>query len=586
MRFACKLAVLVVLLSLVDVWAAPAAVAALAAPKSAAVAAPPAAPPLPPPPATGPAPRGVLAVPVGPSAEPAAPVPAAKPPEAAPAAAAAASFDELKTLFKDAPLVVQFGLDSFESNPDVKALVWQINGSLQQILKGQIASGPLTIHVESVVRATRLDRADVKNKVFVAFLKPLAENTDRRFQLVGSLIYLADSKEAEVIRQLAQAEPPKGAGGKGLELTVRPVAKNFVGGSPKAIEVRLTNNGADTAQYKVEPVSEREGKLYLTGQGTLRVRDATGRPVPDKGNIIVGTPPPQPAPAVLLPRGSFAQVIDLARYYDLPDGRYMVTLGLSTPDGLSSITNGGSFVVGALPAEVTPPPVKVEPRPAPVVDPDFDPIGEPPLPAVTVIRRPPAPTIPDPAAYKPAKSYKGLQALLKPTKAKYALGEEVHLEIRLINEGPRTLAVDGRLERTLTISVQSVGDSPAPLQMQKVIPWPADSQDMPPERALLRDGAFWGRIININTLFGKGAQNVPKATAEEIASTKGLAYERFGEYQYGFSKPGIYTVTAVYKVDPSKISETPPGAPKRDEWWVGDVTSNPITIQILEPGQK
>jgi hypothetical protein len=109
---------------------------------------------------------------------------------------------------------------------------------------------------------------------------------------------------------------------------------------------------------------------------------------------------------------------------------------------------------------------------------------------------------------------------------------------------------------------------------------------MPEERAYLREGAFWGRTINLNSLWGKNADEGRKPTPEEIASGKGLPYERFGEFQFGFPKPGIYNVTAKYVVGKSAISDTPPGAQPNKEWWVGDIQTNVITIQILEPGER
>jgi hypothetical protein len=78
----------------------------------------------------------------------------------------------------------------------------------------------------------------------------------------------------------------------------------------------------------------------------------------------------------------------------------------------------------------------------------------------------PAANLTDPAKCMPGKPDKGLVALLRPSKSKFALGEPVEVELRLIklgNQGPPNLAIDTRLERTLTFHVAEVGDSPPPL---------------------------------------------------------------------------------------------------------------------------
>jgi hypothetical protein len=141
------------------------------------------------------------------------------------------------------------------------------------------------------------------------------------------------------------------------------------------------------------------------------------------------------------------------------------------------------------------------------------------------------------------------------------------------------------------IQVQPVGDSPQPLVVRQVIPWPADPGPLPDERAFLREGAFWGRTINLNMLFGRTLDDLPTPTPEEIAVGRALSYERFGKNLFGFPKPGVYTVTATYTVTraakpaaPAEGEKTPAKDPSKD-WWVGDLQTNSITIQVGETGK-
>jgi hypothetical protein len=120
--------------------------------------------------------------------------------------------------------------------------------------------------------------------------------------------------------------------------------------------------------------------------------------------------------------------------------------------------------------------------------------------------------------------------------------------------------------------------------VRQVIAWPTDGAAMPEERACLREGAFWGRTINLNMLFGKSLDDMPPPTPEEVAAGKTLSYERFGKNLFGFPKPGIYTVTATYQVTRQHPAGGP-GDPAKEppkEWWVGDIQTNAVTIQVGE----
>jgi hypothetical protein len=83
-------------------------------------------------------------------------------------------------------------------------------------------------------------------------------------------------------------------------------------------------------------------------------------------------------------------------------------------------------------------------------------------------------------------------------------------------------------------------------------------------------------------LYGQSLDALPAPTPEEISAGKNLSYERFGRNLFGFAKPGVYRVTAAYRVARPKEGEGAPGAGPT-AWWTGELETNPITIQILSP---
>lgn len=529
------------------------------------------------------------------------PPPPALPPAEAPAPVgprAPVGIEDLKALYKEADFIVQFQVETVQAKTDINPrLTWEVRGPVLDVIKGSLLPGQMAVHVDSVIRVFDMPRSEMEGQQFLAAVKPLGDAAQRRFQLVGPYAFLTNSGEAQALRQLAASDIEKGSGDTTLELVVRPLQPVYPVTGPKMIEVRLTNTGAESATYLQAPICEKEGRLYLTGQGMIRVRDLSGRIVPDKGALALGqVPPPPPTPSLILPKASFVETIDLARYFELSEGRYTLVLALATPDGRGRIaSNGFSFQVGAVNLPEVPKTPAAAPTgiPAPVGPAAPAPpsaaelaAAEPPLPTV---RRPAAPAveIPDPAKYQPGKSTAGVAGLLRPSKAKFAINEPVDLEFRLINQGPRTVAVDARLERTLTIQVQAVGDSPKPDVVRQVIGWPADGAAMPEERAYLREGAFWGRTINLNMLFGKSLDELAAPTPEEVAAGKTPSYERFGKILFGFPKPGIYTITATYQVmrQHPAAGASDPAKEWPKEWWIGDIQTNAITIQIGELGK-
>jgi len=511
------------------------------------------------------------------AAAPAAPEAVPPIPESA-GPAASHPADELEQAYKQAPLLVEFQVETVQANPTVDPrLVWEASGPLLDVLHGRLLPGRISVHVDSVVRVFDMPRSEAEGKPFVVPLKPLGEALKRRFQVVGRRAYAADGPEADRLRELAESDVETGEGGRGLTLTVKPIQPVFPVEGPKVLEVRLTNDGEDSATYVQAPITERAGTLYLPGKGRLHIRTMSGDPVPDKGNVVTGmVPPGRPEPALILPRASFKETIDLDAYYTLPAGRYTFSMFLATPDGRGRVaSNGFSFQVGAVnlpePSE-TPPTVGASDTRAGTGQ--GGPSARPPTQA--------AEDLPDPHSYAPGETAFGLAGLLRPTKAVYTLGEPVTVELRLINMGPRTVAVDPRLERTLTIRVEAVGDSPQPLMIRQVIPWPDDETVPPNERAYLRESAFWGRTINLNTLYGRKLEAIEAPTPDEIAQGKSLKYERFGRNLFGFKEPGTYKVSATYAVghgkNPGDSQTQDPGK----VWWTGDIQTNTITIRIVE----
>ena len=491
-----------------------------------------------------------------------------------PAARAPLSVDDLKVVYESASDIVQFQIESVQANPTAAPrLVWEVRGPILETFKGRLLPGTISVHVESVVRSFDLPRAELVGRQFIVAIKPLSEQADRRFQLVGNYGFEAASAEATALRELAEAEAQRGSGGENLRLSVRPLEQVFQVEGPKTVEIRLTNEGSDSAMYLQAPLAKRDGQLYLTGQGAIRIRDLSGRIVPDKGKIVTGqVPPPPPTPALILPKASFVETFVLAKYYDLSAGRYTLVVMLATPTGNARIpSNGLSFQVGAVNLP------EVPPTPEPIGFPAAE-AGTTPAPAAAKERV----DLPDPSSYKPGEAVSGLAGLLRPAKSHYALGEPIEVEFRLINQGPRSLAVDARLERALTVTVTPVGNSAEPLFIRQIIPWADDGNTVPEARAFLREGAFWGQTINLNVLFGKSLDAFPAPTPEEISAGKNLSYERFGRNLFGFAKAGVYRLTATYRVARSRAAEAAAGAGPPSIWWTGDLETNAIVIQILE----
>jgi len=475
--------------------------------------------------------------------------------------------EQLKGLYDSAPLVVQIEIESVQGTMVHPRLTYEAAGRVVEALKGTLAPGKISVHVESPIRAFDLPASDLAGRQYVAAVAPLKGAGDRHFELVGGAAFAADGPEAEALRKMAgtSASPAPPPPVQQLTLRVEPKQPVFLPEGPKVVEVRLTNSGPESAAYVNAPVIERDGKLYLPGAGALWIRDAAGRLAQDKGNVQVGASPPPPAkPALILPGASFTETIDLAKFYALPPGRYTLFMALEAPDGRGRVpSNGLSIQIGAVNLPEPPPPVS-----------PLTPAGE----AVSAAK------LPASDQYKPGQPRAGLAALLRPLKTTYEVGEPVELEFRLINTSPRSMAVDVRMERTLTFEATPVGDSPPPRSLRNTILWPLDGPGLPEARAYLGQDAFWGRVININWYYDKQEQDLPRR--QEIEGGKNFAYERFGQMLFDFQKAGVYRIRATYRVSrptPPKPAEGEAVAAPDLDWWVGDLDSNPVLIRIVEP---
>jgi len=480
------------------------------------------------------------------------------------------SFEDLKAIYDGTDLIIQFQVEAVQARTQVsQALPWEVEATLVGVLRGTLTPGKINVHVESIVRNFDLQRAELVGKQFVAAVRPMSDATPRRFQLVGGRAFLADSPEAEVFRQLADADATRGSGGNDLKLEVKPLTPVFPVDGAKQIEVLLTNLGKDSATYLQQPLGERDGKLYFTGEGRIRILDASGRALAPKDTLVAGqVPPGQPTPALILPQANFKEIVDLDKYFTLSAGRYTLVVYLAPPSGRGRIvSNGLTFQVGAVNLPDTSPPPAEPTPPTPAV---------PEGPAVAT------PTIPDPATYEPGQTVSGLAGLLRPAQTKYNVGDPVRVEFRLVNRSPRSMAIDTRLERTLTFQVRPLANSPELSTVRQVIIWPADGTERPEQRAYLREGSFWGQTLNLNA--PKSSDDTPAATPKEVATEKDFPYERFGQTLFVFSKAGFYEVTATYKVPRPAPSEA--GAAPPTDWWFGELTTNSIIIQIVDPSAQ
>ena len=128
--------------------------------------------------------------------------------------APATGIEDLKTLYKQAPLVVEFQVETVQANPTVNPrLVWEARGPILEVIHGHMLPGSISVHVDSIVRVFGTPRAEVAGRRFVAPLKPLGDAASRRFQIVGRTAFPSKGREADALRQLALTRLETGPSG-------------------------------------------------------------------------------------------------------------------------------------------------------------------------------------------------------------------------------------------------------------------------------------------------------------------------------------------------------------------------------------
>jgi hypothetical protein len=91
--------------------------------------------------------------------------------------------------------------------------------------------------------------------------------------------------------------------------------------------------------------------------------------------------------------------------------------------------------------------------------------------------------------------------------------------------------------------------------------------------------------MDLNTLYGKTREELIALNRDTSALGKDGSYEQTGATVYGFPAPGIYTITATYSVVRPRSADGKAPAELPKDWWIGDLQTNPITIQIGDPGK-
>lgn len=262
-------------------------------------------------------------------------------------------------------------------------------------------------------------------------------------------------------------------------------------------------------------------------------------------------------PAVINPEGSFRIDIDLAEHFDFPKpGIYGLNVGVTTPNG--------EVLRSTVPLQLTDGSAPANERPRP----GQRPTGE--LAADLAV--------PSPEVYVPGQPVNGINMLLRPVKSEYEVGEPIKVELRLTNvdERKQSMNIDIRLERTLMVHVKEQGDSPVVRPFIQRITWndkPTDGAALP--YAMLRPDSFWGKTININSLYGVDTTELLVSSVDPTKLLDSqLNYERLGMTLFSFDKPGVYRVDATYFVQPR---------PGDLRVWAGKLTSNHVFIRV-KPG--
>lgn len=452
--------------------------------------------------------------------------------------------------------------------------VWETSFEVVEVLKGEYGETKFTLELKSVLSDLNTSRTAMVGKEFV--LPLVASGGAGRFRLVGDAGFASDTDEARKLVELAggKVEATTGPGtgtsevrpagvpaavSSPLRLRLEAVKPPYEVGKPALMRVTIENTSADLVAYAQAPFEVREGRLYLPGGGALVVTDShRGLAVSTKENVHLKTDPPPPAtPVSLIGAGRYEKEIDLAEFFDLSQpGVYLITMSVATPDGKEVILSNtaGLQMVGSLtPAVKTP-------------------VASPQNPEDSMV-------IPAPEAYRPGEITNGLAGWLRPSKAQFEVGEPILLELRLTNMGDRAFSIDTRLERMLALEVRPEGSSPAARERSQYFEWPAvKDEEKAYAYARLRPRAFWGKDVNINSLFGLSRAKMDESAAAVRKGAIEPSYETSGLTLFAFEKPGVYRIQATY--------EMAPGGSDGPKLWAGKLQTNPVFIRVVAgPGK-
>jgi len=464
-------------------------------------------------------------------------------------------FEELQAMVEDAEVLLLAKATGEPVSPgtDASGLPWRIPLEVQEVVKGQFEAKTLVLHVSSPISDLGTPRTKIPGVEFILPLVSMADQDAGHFKLVGDTGFIAGSAEARKLREIASGQVVA-ATVTSLRIRLEAVRPPFESGKPAPLRVVLDNPDKNVVTYEQAPLEVRSGALYLAGKSLLTVIDSRGNPAEMKGTVHLGTPLPEPpAPLVIPAERDYVRQIDLAEYFDLTRaGNYMVKLSLPDPSG-NEMMHSNTINVQVIPS-----------------------LAERVAPPREELTGPESIRIPSSEVYRPSEPVNGLSSLLKPVKAEFEVGEQILVELRLINAGDMPLTLDSRLERTLLVGVQEQGGSPAVRQMfQRPTEDDAKSESYYPY-AYLRRLAFWGKIINVNSWYGRDAASLVEDRGDSGGSSPLTAcYERDGMTLFSFDEPGVYKIQATYHVKP-RGGDGP-------RVWKGKVKSNPIFIRVVKP---
>jgi len=466
-------------------------------------------------------------------------------------------FAELKQMVDDAELLVGAKVlaEPVSRGAGEDGLAWRVPFEVLEVVKGRFEAKTVDVYVKSPFEALNCLRAQLPGKEYLLPLVPMGGDAESGFALVQGVGFAAGSPEAGKLVEIA--------GGKVTSETVIPLRVRlsatgapYESGKPAPVKVTLENVSDEAIAYTQAPLDLRYPDLYLVGESDLIVLDGRGSAVPRKEALHVGVAPPPPAlPLVVPPKGSHERDLDLSTYCDLGrPGIYMVTLALAGPDGKELLRSNtiSMQIIAPLSAPVEP--------------------GDPSASTAADALR-----IPSPGAYQPGKTENGLAGLLRPIRAEFEVGEPITLELRLINLSDRAVDVDTRLERTLLVDVQEQGDSPAARPLLQHHDWPADEDAKASWSAHLRPAAFWGKLVNVNSLYGRDAASLMAAGNAAMSGAVEPAYETHGMTLFSFDKPGVHKIQATYQSKPRA------GGPRL---WAGKLATNPVFVRVVPQGGR